>query len=427
MSKQKALHSNYFLDYQSTTPTDPDVLNIMNIVSRDFFANPHSAHGLGRASNDLIEQSISLIQQNLGSEDYKHIFTSGATESNNLFIRGLKDHLLKHRLKAVTVKTEHKCVLNSFHYLEKEGVEVQYIDVQTNGLIDLDYLSGQLENVGLLSIMMVNNEIGTIQPIKEISNLVKPKGIIFHSDIAQAMGRLPINLNDLGLDAVSISGHKFYGPKGVGLLIISDFIKDLVKPLILGGGQQDNLRSGTLPTPLCVGIARAIDLYQQMDFLIHQHHSQYSLWTNLFALVRERYNFTINGIEATEDITNTKRIAANLNICFENFEAFTLLNNLSEFHLSTGSACSSGEFDYSHVLRALKLPDEILKGSIRISQGHSSANAIINLRNKLVTLHKPSLKMPPAKDSGAQLSDLFLKRNRKPKHQLYKTLKYRYT
>lgn len=423
MIKKKTLNQNNFLDFQSTTPTDPDVLKIMNKVSCNFFANPHSAHNLGMASLELIHQSISLIQEILNSQDYKHIFTSGATESNNLFIRGLKDYLIKNKLKALTLKTEHKCVLNSFHYLESEGVKVEYLDVQENGLVDLDYLNGKLNSVGLLSIMMVNNEIGTIQPIKNISKLTKEKGIIFHSDIAQAMGRRVIDLDDLGLDAVSISGHKFYGPKGIGLLIINDYIKEFVKPLIVGGGQQDNFRSGTLPTPLCVGLARAIDLYQQEYFLKLLHHKHYSFSDILLSGIRNIKGFKLNGIETSKDFYKTQRIASNLNLSFAGYEAISLLNNIPSIQLSTGSACSAGEFDYSHVLRGLNLSDENLRGSFRVSQGLNSGNAMILLRDGLLKLHQEP------KNEGFQYdhdhdSSVYVKRNKRPKHELYKILKY---
>lgn len=423
MTKKKTLNKNNFLDFQSTTPTDPDVLKIMNVVSSNFFANPHSSHNLGIASLELIKQSISLIQETLNSQDFMHIFTSGATESNNLFIRGLKDYLIENKLKALTLKTEHKCVLNSFHYLEKEGVQVEYLDVQDTGLVDLNYLKSKLDNVGLLSVMMVNNEIGTIQPIKEISKLTKEKGIIFHSDIAQAMGRREIDLDDLGVDAVSISGHKFYGPKGIGLLIINDYIKEFVKPLIVGGGQQDNFRSGTLPTPLCVGLARAIDLYQQEFFLTRLHHSHFIFADILLSGIRQIKGFKLNGIEASEDFYKTQRIASNLNLSFSKFEAFTLLNNLSSIQLSTGSACSAGEFDYSHVLRSLNLSDEELKGSIRVSQGTNTGNAMILLRDSLLRLHKESNNFTYRYDLNID-SSKFIKRNKRPKHQLYKILKY---
>ena len=184
----KANNTNYFFDAQSTTPIDQEVLSVINEILSNGHANPHSSHRMGQHANQIIQKSIQSIQNNLGCEDYEVLFTSGATESNNLIIKGLRDYLYEHQLKALTLKTEHKCVLNSFDYLSRNGVEVEYLDVQKNGLVDLDILEKKLQGVGLLSVMYVNNEIGVVQPIHEISKRTRTKGVIFHSDIAQAMG-----------------------------------------------------------------------------------------------------------------------------------------------------------------------------------------------------------------------------------------------
>jgi cysteine desulfurase len=380
----------YFFDAQSTTPTDPEVLDIMNLVSSQYFANPHSSHSLGRASDDLIKESTSLIKDNLKTNDFHHIYTSGATEANNFVIKGLKDYLLKNQLKALTFKTEHKCVLNSFDYLERAGVEVNYIDVEKDGIVNIKKLEPLLDNVGFISLMMVNNEIGTIQPLQELTNLTKPKGIFVHSDIAQAMGRLSLNIENLGLDAVSISGHKFYGPKGIGMAIISEDIKKKLKPLLLGGGQQDNLRSGTLPTPLCVGFASAVNLFQEKNFIEEQYLKHLKFSELLISeLKKHNISFSVNGHLASNNILETKRISSNLNLTFDGLEAITLMNNMPEFFISTGSACSAGEFDYSHVLKSLDLSYEKLKNSVRISFDKNTLEKdVIKLSDKLLTIHK---------------------------------------
>ena len=369
----KANNNNYFFDAQSTTPIDQEVLSVVNEILSNGHANPHSSHRMGQHANQIIQKSIQSVQNNLGCEDHEVLFTSGATESNNLIIKGLKDYLYEHQLKAVTLKTEHKCVLNSFDYLSRNGVEVEFLDVQKNGLVDVDLLEEKLQGVGLLSVMYVNNEIGVVQPIHEISKLTRTKGVIFHSDIAQAMGRLPVNLESLSLDAVSISGHKFYGPQGIGLAILGQEIKSILKPLILGGGQQSNLRSGTLPTALCAGISKSVELFQNNSFLSKQYLSHISLFDHFInKLENSELSYSINGVLPSKDILTTKRVPSNINIAFSKYEAISLMNKLPNFMISTGSACSAGEFDYSHVLKALDLSFDDLKNSVRISFGKDS-------------------------------------------------------
>ena len=366
-------NNNYFFDAQSTTPIDSEVLSVINQILSNGHANPHSSHRMGQHANQIIQNSIEKIQQNLDCSDYEVLFTSGATESNNLIIKGLRDYLYEQQLKALTLKTEHKCVLNSFDYLSRNGVDVEFLDVQKNGLVDLNLLEEKLQGVGLLSVMYVNNEIGVVQPIHEISKLTRSKGVIFHSDIAQAMGRLPIQLETLELDAVSISGHKFYGPQGIGLAILSEEIKSILKPLILGGGQQSNLRSGTLPTALCAGISKSVELFQNHSFLSKQYLNHISLFDHFInQLENSHLSYSINGILPSKDILTTKRVPSNINIAFSKYEAISLMNKLPNFMISTGSACSAGEFDYSHVLKALDLSFDDLKNSVRISFGKDS-------------------------------------------------------
>jgi len=369
----KTNNNNYFFDAQSTTPIDSEVLSVINEILSNGHANPHSSHRMGQHAHQIIQRSIQKIQQNLDCLDYEVLFTSGATESNNLIIKGLRDYLYEHQLKAVTLKTEHKCVLNSFDYLARNGVEVEYLDVQNDGLLDLNLLEKKLDGAGLLSVMYVNNEIGVVQPIQEISKLAHTKGAIIHSDIAQAMGRLPVQLEKLGLDAVSISGHKFYGPQGIGLAILNQELKSILKPLIVGGGQQSNLRSGTMPTALCAAIAKSVELFQNKEFIESQYANHLSLFNHFIdELKKEKIVFSINGSLPSTDIFKTSRVPSNINIAFAQFDAFSLMNKLPNFMISTGSACSAGEFDYSHVLKALNLSFDDLKNSVRISFEKSS-------------------------------------------------------
>ena len=365
---QNSSNSSYFFDAQSTTPIDETVLDVLNSVYRNSFANPHSSHRFGLQAGNIIKQSVQTITEILNCHDHEVIFTSGATESNNFIIKGLRDYLHDHQLKALTIKTEHKCVLNSFDHLERNGVEVVYLDVEKDGLINLDTFEKHLNGVGFISIMYVNNEIGVVQPLKEISSLARSKGIIFHSDIAQAMGRLPIDFNKIDFDAVSISGHKFYGPKGVGLAIINQELKSILKPIIHGGGQQSNLRSGTLPTALCAGLAKCIEQYQNENFLKTQHLNHLNLFNHfLQKLNKAKISYSLNGSNPSQELLVTKRLPCNLNIAFEKYDATNFMSKLSNFMISTGSACSAGEFDYSHVLRGLGLSNESLQKSVRIS------------------------------------------------------------
>tara|TARA_Y200000002_G_scaffold61561_1_gene46786 strand:- start:175 stop:1359 length:1185 start_codon:yes stop_codon:yes gene_type:complete len=389
-SHQNDSISNYFFDAQSTTPIDETVLKVINTVFRNTFANPHSSHRLGLQAGDVINESVQTIKETLKCNDHEIIFTSGATESNNFIIKGLRDYLHDHQLKALTIKTEHKCVLNSFDHLERNGVEVVYLDVEKDGLINLDTLERHLNGVGFISIMYVNNEIGVVQPLKEISSLARSKGIIFHSDIAQAMGRLPVDFNKIDLDAVSISGHKFYGPKGVGLAIINQELKSILKPIIHGGGQQSNLRSGTLPTALCAGLAKCIELYQNENFLQTQHLNHLKLFNHFLQKLNEaKISYTLNGSKPSEELISSKRLPCNLNIAFEKYDATSFMSKLSSFMISTGSACSAGEFDYSHVLRGLELSNESLQKSVRISfDKDKTLEDIDKFLNKIISIHQ---------------------------------------
>ena len=386
---QNSSNSSYFFDAQSTTPIDETVLDVLNSVYRNTYANPHSSHRFGLQAGDIIKKSVQTIKEILNRHDHEVIFTSGATESNNFIIKGLIDYLHDHQLKALTIKTEHKCVLNSLDHLERNGVEVVYLDVEKDGLINLDTFERHLNGVGFISIMYVNNEIGVVQPLKEISSLTRSKGIILHSDIAQAMGRLPIDFNEIDFDAVSISGHKFYGPKGVGLSIINQELKSILKPIIHGGGQQSNLRSGTLPTALCAGLTKCIELYQNENFLHAQHLNHLKLFNHFLQKLNDaKISYSLNGPKPSEELISSKRVSCNLNIAFEKYDATSLMSKLSDYMISTGSACSAGEFDYSHVLRGLKLSNESLQKSVRISfDKDKTIEDIDKLIDKIISIH----------------------------------------
>ncbi|MBV8652967.1 MAG: aminotransferase class V-fold PLP-dependent enzyme, partial [Alphaproteobacteria bacterium] len=257
-----------YLDYQATTPTDPRVLQAMLPWFSESFGNPHSTHRFGREAHDAVERARGQIAALIGADPREIVFTSGATESNNLAIKGAarfertmrgdsgKDHI-------VTLATEHKCVLESCAALVSEGFSVDVLPVRADGLVDLDRLAAAIgPRTLLVSVMAVNNEIGTIQPLAEIGTLCRARGVLFHSDAAQAAGKIPLDVEAMKLDLVSISGHKLYAPKGIGALYVRRRPRVRLAPLIDGGGQERGLRSGTLPAPLCIALGEACAIAQ---------------------------------------------------------------------------------------------------------------------------------------------------------------------
>jgi cysteine desulfurase len=243
-----------YLDYQATTPVDPKILEKMIPYFTENFGNPHSNnHQFGRSANNAVENAREDIANLINAEPSEIVFTSGATESNNLAIKSIARYHLGKDCQIITCKTEHKCVLESCHELETDGFKVTYLDVDEDGLINLEELENLLkQKKALVSIMHANNEIGVLQPIKEIGELCKKYNSIFHSDVAQSIGTQTIDVSDLNIDALSISAHKIYGPKGIGALFISNSIKNTLRPLMSGGGQEMGLRSGTQsPALMC--------------------------------------------------------------------------------------------------------------------------------------------------------------------------------
>jgi cysteine desulfurase len=248
-----------YLDYQATTPTDPRVVDAMVPFFNQRFGNPHSVqHVIGWAADEAVGRARAEIAGLIGAEPREIVFTSGATEANNLAIKGAARFHKAAKPHVVTCVTEHKCVLESCRRLESEGIRVTYLPVRENGLIDLDQLDEAItEATALVTIMAVNNEIGVIQPLAEIGALCRRYGAYFHSDGAQAVGKIPLDVNALSMDLLSISAHKVYGPMGIGALYVRRRPRVRLEPLFDGGGQERGLRSGTLPTPLCVGLGAA--------------------------------------------------------------------------------------------------------------------------------------------------------------------------
>jgi len=352
-----------YLDYQATTPTDERVVAAMLPYFNQKFGNPHSSgHAYGWEAEDAVEAARAKIANLIGAEPREIVFTSGATESNNLAIKGAA-HFENHRGRHIIASlVEHKCVLETCKRLEDEGFDVTYLDVDENGLIDLADLEAAIRDETLMvSIMGVNNETGVIQPLAAIGAICREKGIYFHSDCAQAVGKIPLDVSDMKIDLMSISGHKLYGPMGIGALYIRRRPRVRLQAMIDGGGQERGFRSGTLPAPLCVGMGEACEI------------SGREMAEEATRLERLRGQFlaqiqkAIPAVRVNGDLV--KRVPGNLNLCFPGMRAEDLLTGLRGVAISTGSACTSASVEPSYVLRAMGLSEEDAGASVRIGFG----------------------------------------------------------
>jgi cysteine desulfurase len=367
-----------YLDNQSSTRVDPRVLEAMLPYFTEDFGNPHSeSHAYGRIAAEAIEQSRRDIAALINANPREVYFTSGATESNNLAIKGAarfahaypqgsqpRDHI-------ITLPTEHKCVLESCKALEREGFAVTYLPVETNGVVSLAALEAAItERTLLVSVMAAHNEIGVIQSLAEIGALCRSKGVLFHSDAAQAFGKIPLDVEAMQIDLMSISGHKIYGPKGVGALYIRRRPRARLLPLIDGGGQERGLRSGTLPTPLCVGLGRAAAIAgaERPTEADRLRRLRDRLLTNL---TRRVPGLRLNG-------DAERRLPGSLNLSLPGISAQALIEATPSIAISTGSACTSVSVEPSYVLRALGLSDELANASIRIGLGRFTTAAEVD-------------------------------------------------
>ena len=352
-----------YLDYQATTPIDPRVLDAMLPWFTEKFGNPGSVtHAYGREAEEAVEAARSQLAGLIGADPREIVFTSGATESNNLALKGALRFGREEHDGLVILETEHKCVLESARALEREGFRVTILPVRGDGLIEFRSLDRAIdERTALVSVMAAHNEIGVIQPIAEIGALCRERGVLFHTDAAQAVGKLPIDVNAQRIDLLSISGHKIYGPKGIGALYARRRPRARLLPLFDGGGQERGLRSGTLPTPLCVGLGVAAALARQE---MAEEARRLTIWRQrLLAGLKMRVpELHLNG-EAL------RRLPGNLNVSFPGIPANELMAACPGLALSTGSACTAAEVEPSYVLRALGLPDHLAQASIRIGIG----------------------------------------------------------
>jgi cysteine desulfurase len=354
------------------------VLEAMLPYFTEQFGNPHSAsHAYGRIAAEAIEQARSEVAALINADPRELIFTSGATEANNLAIKGaahfarLYPESGQSRDHIITLATEHKCVLESCLQLQREGFSVTYLPVEPNGLVSLDTLAGALsERTLLVSVMAAHNEIGVIQPLAEIGALCRCKGVLFHSDAAQAVGKIALDVEAMKIDLLSISGHKVYGPKGIGALYVRRRPRVRLLPLIDGGGQERGLRSGTLPTPLCVGIGRAaaIAATEMGDEAVRLRR----LRDRLLADLARR----VSGLRLNGDAE--RRLPGSLNLGFPGIAALKLIEACPGIAISTGSACTSASVEPSYVLRALGLSEAEANSGIRIGLGRFTTPAEVD-------------------------------------------------
>ena len=368
-----------YLDNHSTTQVDKRVLKKMLPYFTEKFNNPHSQTTIHNQDIILeISKAREKIAKLIGAEKEEIIFTSGATESNNLAIKGLKSHISRGKNHFISLNTEHKCVLEALRKLEFEGAKVTILKVKKNGLIDADDIYKSIKkNTLLVSVMIANNETGVIQPIKKIGEICKEKNVLFHSDAAQAVGKIDINVKKMKIDMMSISAHKFYGPKGVGALYIRKFPRIRLSPLIDGGGQEVSLRSGTLPVPLCVGLGEAAKI--SMLRLKKENKETLTLRNYLYrGLKKNIKNIAING-------DTNKRLPANLNISIPGINSEILIKNLKNTVISSGSACTSSSVEASYVLSGMGLPKKTIDSSIRIGIGRFNTKSDINYAIKDIT------------------------------------------
>jgi cysteine desulfurase len=370
------LHLPIYMDYSATTPIDPRVVDKMIPYLREQFGNPASrSHSYGWAAERAVEEARENVAALVNADPREIIWTSGATESDNLAIKGAA-HFYKSKGKhIITVKTEHKAVLDTCRELEREGFEVTYLDVKEDGLIDLEKFKAALRpDTILVSVMSVNNEIGVIQDIEAIGEITREKGIIFHVDAAQATGKVEIDLQKLKVDLMSFSAHKTYGPKGIGALYVRRKPRIRIEAQMHGGGHERGMRSGTLATHQIVGMGEAFRIARE----------EMATENERIRMLRDRL---LRGLQDMEETyvngDMEKRVPHNLNISFNFVEGESLIMAVKDVAVSSGSACTSASLEPSYVLRALGRNDELAHSSIRFTVGRftteQDVDYVINL------------------------------------------------
>lgn len=368
-----------YLDYSATTPIDPRVVEVMLPYLTEKFGNPASrSHQYGWDAEAAVENARAEVAALVHADPKEIVWTSGATEANNLAIKGAANFYQGKGKHLITLKTEHKAVLDTMRELERQGFEVTYLDVLPNGLVDMAALEAALRpDTVLVSIMAVNNEIGVVQPIAQIGELLRSKGILFHVDAAQATGKIDIDLSTLKVDLMSFSAHKTYGPKGIGALYVRRKPRVRLEAQMHGGGHERGMRSGTLATFLIVGMGEAFRLARvEMQ---EENKRVTALRDRLYKGLSDMPEIYVNG-----DLVN--RVPHNLNVSFAYVEGESLIMAVRDIAVSSGSACTSASLEPSYVLRALGLTDELAHSSIRFSIGRFTTEEEVDFTVDL--LHK---------------------------------------
>ena len=396
-------HFPIYMDYGATTPVDPRVVDAMVPWLREHFGNPASrSHAWGWEAEEAVETARGHVAALIGADPREIVWTSGATESNNLAIKGAAHFYQSKGKHLITVKTEHKAVLDTMRELERQGFEVTYLDVQEDGLLDLDALKAAIRpDTVLLSVMFVNNEIGVIQDMAAIGAICREKGVILHVDAAQATGKVEIDLQTLPVDLMSLASHKTYGPKGIGALYVRRKPRVRLEAQMHGGGHERGMRSGTLPTHQCVGMGEA--------FRIAKEEMAQDL-----AKARALQKRLIDGLKDLEQVffngDLVQRVPHNLNVSFNYVEGESLIMGIKGLAVSSGSACTSASLEPSYVLRALGRSDELAHSSLRITVGRFTTEeeidyAIATIRQNVDKLRELSPLWEMYKD-GVDLSTI---------------------
>jgi cysteine desulfurase len=370
-------HFPIYLDYSSTNPCDPRVVDAMVPWLREHFGNPASrSHAWGWEAEAAVEKAREQVAELIGADPREIVWTSGATESNNLAIKGAANFYKSRGKHLITVKTEHKAVLDSMRELERQGFEVSYLDVQADGLLNMDVLKAAIRpDTILVSVMHVNNEIGVIQDVTAIGNLCREKGIVFHVDAAQSTGKVAIDLAQLPIDLMSLASHKTYGPKGIGALYVRRKPRIRLEAQMHGGGHERGMRSGSLATHQCVGMGEAFRI-AKLEMAQDNARAQ---------VLRDRL---MNGLSDLEQVFlnghPTQRVPHNLNMSFNFVEGESLIMGIKGLAVSSGSACTSASLEPSYVLRALGRSDELAHSSLRMTIGRWTTEEEIDFAIKTI-------------------------------------------
>jgi cysteine desulfurase len=381
-------HFPIYMDYGATTPVDPRVVDAMVPWLREHFGNPASrSHAWGWEAEEAVEKARADVAALIGADPREIVWTSGATESNNLALKGAAHFYASRGKHLITVKTEHKAVLDTMRDLERQGFEVTYLDVQEDGLLDVDRFKDALRpDTILASVMLVNNEIGVIQDIPALGSLCRERGVLLHVDAAQATGKLTIDLQTLPVDLMSLASHKTYGPKGIGALYVRRKPRVRLEAQMHGGGHERGMRSGTLPTHQCIGMGEAFRIAQSE--MGTENERIRMLQQRLLAGISQIEQVFINGhLE--------KRVPHNLNASFNYVEGESLIMGIKGLAVSSGSACTSASLEPSYVLRALGRSDELAHSSLRMTIGRFTTRddidyAVTTLQDRVAKLRELS-------------------------------------